>query len=373
MAELSPFRLDSANQCLWRRTGSGGEERILLTPTEFGVLDHLVEHAGQLVTHRQLLDAVWPGTAIEPQVVKNKIFHLRKVLEDEPKRPRYIETLPRRGYRFVGRVERSTLAIAEAPAPGHRLVGRESVLAELWQSMRSAAAGKVQIVFLTGEPGIGKTSLADEFQRQVATSNGSVRFCLGQCVEGFGSKEAFYPVLEAVGGLCRGPDGARVVDTLATEAPTWLVQFPALLTRQHRETLRQEILGATRERMLREICQALAAVSARIPLLLSLEDLQWGDSSTLDLISAVARHRSPAKIMLIATYRPSDVAGSILPLDALKRDLVARHLGRESGGGAVHRDGAGRAGLAASAPHRREPAVPDRRAGAHAGHWPGRA
>ncbi len=151
----------------------------------------------------------------------------------------------------------------------------------------------------------------------------------GQCVEGFGSKEAFYPVLEAVGRLCRGPDGARVVDTLATEAPTWLVQFPALLTRQHRETLRQEILGATRERMLREICEALAAVSARSPLLLILEDLHWGDSSTLDLISALARHRAPARIMLLATYRPSEVAGSTSPLDALKRDLVARHLGRE--------------------------------------------
>ena len=148
-------------------------------------------------------------------------------------------------------------------------------------------------------------------------------------MEGFGSKEAFYPVLEAVGRLCRGPDGARVVDTLATEAPTWLVQFPALLTRQHRETLRQEILGATRERMLREICDALAAVSMRRPLLLVLEDLHWGDSSTLDLISALARHRTPARIMLIATYRPSEVAGSTLPLDGLKRDLVARHLGRE--------------------------------------------
>ena len=148
-------------------------------------------------------------------------------------------------------------------------------------------------------------------------------------MEGFGSKEAFYPVLEAVGRLCRGPDGARVVDTLATEAPTWLVQFPALLTRQHRETLRQEILGATRERMLREICEALAAVSARSPLLLVLEDLHWGDSSTLDLISALARHRPPARIMLLATYRPSEAAGSTLPLDALKRDLVARHLGRE--------------------------------------------
>ena len=329
MAELSPFRLDPANQCLWRRTATGGEERILLTPTEFGVLDHLVARAGQVVTHQELLDAVWPGTAIEPQVVKNKIFHLRRVLEDEPKRPRYIETLPRRGYRFVGRLERSALAELEVPEPGNRLVGRESVLAELWQGMLKASAGMVQVVFLTGEPGIGKTALADEFQRQVSASNRAVRFGQGQCVEGFGSKEAFYPVLKAVGRLCHGPDGARVVDTLAREAPTWLVQFPALLTRQHRETLRQEILGATRERMLREICEALAAISVGSPLLLILEDLHWGDSSTLDLISALARHRAPARIMLLATYRPSEVAGSTLPMHALKRDLVARHLSRE--------------------------------------------
>ena len=329
MAELSPFRLDPTNQCLWRRTATGAEERILLTPTEFGVLDHLVARPGQVVTHRELLDAVWPGTAIEPQVVKNKIFHLRRVLKDEPKHPRYIETLPRRGYRFVGRLERSAIAELEVPEPGNRLVGRENVLAELWQGMLKASAGKVQVVFLTGEPGIGKTALADECQRQVSASDRAVRFGQGQCVEGFGSKEAFYPVLEAVGRLCHGPDGARVVDTLAREAPTWLVQFPALLTRQHRETLRQEILGATRERMLREICEALAAVSARSPLLLVLEDLHWGDASTLDLISALARHRAPARIMLLATYRPSEVAGSTLPLDALKRDLVARHLSRE--------------------------------------------
>ncbi|MGZ8392849.1 MAG: ATP-binding protein, partial [Gemmatimonadales bacterium] len=326
MPELSPFRLDSTNQCLWRRNGTGGEERILLTPTEFGVLDLLVARAGQLVAHRELLDAVWPGTAIEPQVVKNKIFHLRRLLQDEPKRPQYIETLPRRGYRFVGRLERSTLADLEPPAPGSRLVGRDSVLAELWQGMRKALAGKVQVVFLTGEPGIGKTALADEFQRQVAASNRTVLLAQGQCVEGFGSKEAFYPVLEAVGRLCRGPDGARVVDTLAREAPTWLVQFPALLTRQYRETLRQEILGATRERMLREICDALAAASMGSPLLLVLEDLHWGDSSTLDLISALARHRPPARIMLIATYRPSELAGSAAPLEALKRDLLAHHL-----------------------------------------------
>jgi tetratricopeptide (TPR) repeat protein len=283
-----------------------------------------------VVTHRELLDAVWPGTAIEPQVVKNKIFHLRRLLEDQPKHPRYIETLSRRGYRFVGRLEWGTIGDSDAPASsGNRLVGRGAALGELWQAFRSAIVGKGQVIFLTGEAGIGKTALADEFQRQVSASNRAVRFGQGQCVEGFGNKEAFYPVLAAVGRLCHGPDGARVVDTLAREAPTWLVQFPALLTRQHRETLRQEILGATRERMLREICEALAAISAGSPLLLILEDLHWGDSSTLDMISALARHRAPARILLLATYRPSEVAGPSFHLDALKRDLVVRHLSRE--------------------------------------------
>ena len=128
MTELSPFRLDPANQCLWRRTGTGEEERVLLTRTEFAVLDHLVARAGQLVTHRELLDAVWPGTAIEPQVVKNKVFHLRRVLEDEPKRPRYIETLSRRGYRFVGSLERGTPEAKAATRAASSSVARASWL-----------------------------------------------------------------------------------------------------------------------------------------------------------------------------------------------------------------------------------------------------
>ena len=329
MSELSPFRLDAVNECLWRRTGAGEEERILLTPTEFAVLNHLVQHSGELVTQRELLDSVWPGTAIEPQVVKNKIFHLRRLLGDESKQPRYIETLPRRGYRFIGKLQRATLGESDAPTTASRLVARENVLSELWQRLRMASSGKAQLIFITGEPGIGKTAVAEEFHRQVADSETTVYLTHGQCLEGLGVKEAFYPVLEAVGRMCRGPDGARVVDTLATEAPTWLVQFPALLTRQHRETLQQEILGATRERMLREICNALSALSMRHPLLLILEDLHWADSSTLDLISALARNRTHARILVLATYRPSEAAASSVPLETLKRDLIARHLAHE--------------------------------------------
>ena len=329
MKEFGQFRLDRLNQCLLRSHGSDEDERILLTPTEFGVLDYLVEHAGRLVTHEELLNAVWPETAIEPQAVKSKVFHLRRVLGDDPRRPCFIETVQRRGYRFVAKLASDATSDATGTASRSMVVGREHTLNELWQALNAARNGKLGIVFLSGEPGIGKTAVAEEFCRQVVARDRTVRVARGQCVEGFGSKEAFYPVLDAVGQLCQAPEGGRVVDTLATRAPTWFVQFPALLTERHRETLKQEILGATRERMLREIVGALETIARETPLLIVLEDLHWTDPSTLDLISALARHRGPARIMLIATYRATDVTGSTQPLHALKRDLVARQICRE--------------------------------------------
>src|SRR5260370_5710616 len=108
-------------------------------------------------------------------------------------------------------------------------------------------------------------------------------------------------MLEALRELCRGPVGESVIETLVAEAPTWLVQFSALVKREHRETLQRELLGATRERMLREIGDALETIAAARPLLLVFEDLQWADHSMGDLISALGRRRAPAQTLLIAT------------------------------------------------------------------------
>ena len=136
-------------------------------------------------------------------------------------------------------------------------------------------------------------------------------------------------MLDALGILCRRPGGDAIVQILASQAPTWLIQFPALVTREQRETLHRELLGATRERMLREIGEALETITATVPLLLILEDLQWADPSTVDLISAVARGRVPAKLMLIVTHRPMDLSPSEHPLRQVKQDLLVRHLCHE--------------------------------------------
>jgi len=151
----------------------------------------------------------------------------------------------------------------------------------------------------------------------------------GQCIEGFGGKEAYYPMLEALGALLQGNEDGALVQLLAKRAPTWLIQFPSLVKAEQRESLQREILGTTRERMVREICEALEAITAQTPLVVILEDLHWADASTLDLLSAFARRREPAKLLLLGSFRPADVILSQSPLKALKQDLLVRHLCHE--------------------------------------------
>ncbi len=93
--------------------------------------------------------------------------------------------------------------------------------------------------------------------------------------------------------------------------------------------MQQEILGATRERMLREIREALDTLTSEAPLLLVFEDLQWVDPSTIDLMSALARGRTTAKIMVIITKQPLDAVVPQHRLKTLKEDLLVHHLCHE--------------------------------------------
>src|SRR5271165_4564864 len=82
-----PFRLDPANQCLWREG-----VRISIAPKAFDVLRYLVEHAGRLVTQQELLDALWRDTFVQPEILRKYILEIRRVLQDPPKNPLFIET-----------------------------------------------------------------------------------------------------------------------------------------------------------------------------------------------------------------------------------------------------------------------------------------
>ena len=300
-----------------------------LPPKTFDVLRYLVEHADRLVTQEEILEKLWPGTYVNPEVVKKYVLEIRKVLGDQSSKPAFVATFPRRGYQFIAPVVEEIASVAASPATkGTKgIVGRESALGTLTDAFNKARHGQRQIVFITGEAGIGKTTVVDVFLQ--GAFSGNARVARGQCMEGFGGKEAYYPILDALGHLCRDASDNRIVHELATRAPTWLVQFPSLVSPQQKQALEKETIGATRERMVREICETLETLADQTPLILLLEDLHWVDPSTLDFISALARRRVPAKLLLLGTYRPADVIISGSPLKALKQDLVIHDLSHE--------------------------------------------
>ncbi|HEX9348395.1 MAG TPA: winged helix-turn-helix domain-containing protein, partial [Gemmatimonadales bacterium] len=166
MREFPPFRLDTVNQCLWRGDGAA-EERILLAPRAFDLLRYLVEHPGRLVAHDELLEALWPKTYVQPEVLKSHIASIRAVLGDDARKPRFIETLSRRGYRFIAPVTATPAGpppsrTTNLPEAVSELIGREAELGQI-----TALVTEHRLVSLVGAGGIGKTRLALEVARHL--------------------------------------------------------------------------------------------------------------------------------------------------------------------------------------------------------------
>jgi DNA-binding winged helix-turn-helix (wHTH) protein len=313
-----PVRLDLTNACLWR-----GAQRITLRPKTFAVLRCLLAHRGQLVTKAALFDAVWPETTVNDVALMICIQELRQALGDDPRAPRFIETLHRRGYRFIGDLPVTAHPSGSLPSAVHNPVppvGREEELTRLRAWLATALRGVRQVGFVTGEAGLGKTTLVEAFVGELGPQ-GPLWIGHGQCAEHYGAGEAYLPVLEALGRLCRGPGGKEVVALLVQQAPTWLVQMPGLIRAADLETLRRRVDGATRERMLRELAAALELLTAQQPLVLVLEDLHWSDPSTLDLLTVLARRRESARLLLIGTYRPPEVLRRAHPLRIVHQEL----------------------------------------------------
>jgi DNA-binding winged helix-turn-helix (wHTH) protein/predicted ATPase len=315
---FGPFSLDPEEGRLRR-----GTKEIVLRPKACAVLLHLVERAGQLVSKEDLIRAVWPGVAVTDTVLKVCIREIRKALDEKATLPEFIETLPRRGYRFVAKAAEVTAPPpTAAPDALANVVDREKELAQLATWLAQADGGERKVVFVTGEPGVGKTTLIDLFLSRAAVHE-RMRIGRGQCLERYGQGEAYLPILEALGRLCREPGGERLTALLRQFAPSWLAQMPALVADEELAQLQRRVQGTTHERMLREVTEAIEAFAAEKGFALILDDLQWSDYSTLELIAYLAHLRQRIRLMVIGTYRPAEVALANHPLHGVKQELLA--------------------------------------------------
>ncbi|MGD2070993.1 MAG: AAA family ATPase, partial [Gemmatimonadota bacterium] len=342
------YELDDA-LCELRRGG----EPYHLEPQVYDVLAYLVRHRDRLVTRDELLDEIWGHHFVTSSALGSRIKDARRALGDDGRAQRMIKTVRGRGYRFLpevrvhggesgagpavepdagekvpstetdvdfaGEDEEPTggwvpsppgpVSILPASGSGPRVtIPRRVELERLDEAMERARSGARQIVFVSGPSGAGKTVLLDEFLSGSAAegSPGASDHALvvwGQCLDQSGPGEAYLPLLDALDRLCRADDGGGVVARLASQAPSWAVQMPFLLTPKQQERLARRAAGATRERMLRELVSFVEALAAEVPLVLLVEDLHWSDPSTLDFVRWLARRPEPARLILVATYR----------------------------------------------------------------------
>src|SRR5262245_12117870 len=323
---FGPYTLGGPQGPLFREA-----QMVPLPPKALAVLWRLASQAGQVVTKTALLDAVWADTAVSEGVLTVCLNTLRQALGEDAKQPRYLATVHRVGYRFVAPVTAGAAAAPPEPLPARvpasppLLVGRAAEVAQLQACFAQAQQGVRQTVFVTGEAGVGKTTVVDAVVHQLAAAE-ALEVGRGQCIEHYGAGEAYLPLLEALGRWGRAPEGARLVACLQQYAPTWLAHLPALSRPDELAALQPALQGATQARMLRELAEALEALAAERPVVLVLEDLHWSDPSTVEALAWLARRRDAARLLVLGTYRPVELILSDHPLKTVKQELAAHGL-----------------------------------------------
>jgi DNA-binding winged helix-turn-helix (wHTH) protein len=306
------FRMEPSQ----RRLLHNGEP-VPLTAKAFDLLLTLVRHSGQLVTKQTLLNTVWPDVVVDESNLTFTISILRKAL-GEPRTGRgYIETVPKQGYRFVAPL----LPTVPDPKPLESfasVVERDQQLRVLMDAFVQAQSGKPQVRFISGEAGLGKTSLVRLLESSVQAS-GSAVFATGNCIDHQSQSEPYFPIFEALGQVARSDSRERLLQCLRVHAPIWAARMPALGGDV------QAPLGLQgQERMLRELEEALIELAHTTTLVMVLEDLQWCDSSTVDVVARVARILAPARLLLIGTWRPSEARARAHPIETLIQDMCFR-------------------------------------------------
>jgi DNA-binding winged helix-turn-helix (wHTH) protein/tetratricopeptide (TPR) repeat protein len=314
--EFGPYLIDREQRLLAK-----GTQVIPLPPKVFDTLLALVGSGGRIVEKEKLLKTVWPDTFVEEGSLTRNISTLRKALGESPDDQKYIATIPKRGYRFVALVitseapdtlllepRDSTTVSREQPGTPQPppLVGREPELWKMEQLLDKSVHGSGKFVLLNGEPGIGKTALARSFLYAAERHHPSLLVGRGACVEQYGTGEAYLPFLAALPGLLAGKAREHVVGLLRRHAPTWCLQFRSVFSGSAIEQLEREASGANKDRMLRELGDALEEIAKVFPVVLLLEDLHWADPSSIDLIRYLGQRAKTQCLLLIGTARPEE-------------------------------------------------------------------
>jgi tetratricopeptide (TPR) repeat protein len=208
-------------------------------------------------------------------------------------------------------------------------VGRQTEFAWLQERFAAAAAGAGGVVFVTGERGVGKSALVGQLLRWAQTEASPVSVVAGRCAESQGPAEAFLPFLDAVGRILTSRAHDHVSVLLRTYAPTVCVQMPAGLLPDPDGALQAQTAGATKERLIREAGDFMEAACRAFPIVMFLEDMQWADSASVDLLHHLGCRLARQRTLIVAAFRQADVDASNPALRRCVLDLIARGVAQQ--------------------------------------------
>jgi tetratricopeptide (TPR) repeat protein len=185
-------------------------------------------------------------------------------------------------------------------------VGRQHELDRIRTAFASASGGTGVMVTVSGDAGMGKTTIVEDFLSEIETGKPASWIARGRCSERLAKTDAFVSIFECLDELTRGELGVEAGQLMKTTAPAWLSQVAP-----GREDLAGMPAGeASPERMRREFVRFFEALSAIRPVIVFLDDLHWADASTCDLLAYLGSRMKGIRILIVATYRPSELFGT---------------------------------------------------------------
>lgn len=284
-----------------------------MTPTVFRILVFLLEHPGEVVTKEQLMKHVWPDSFVEEGNLNRNVSTLRKALGERPCDHRYIETIPKTGYRFIASVrtapyQQPSPVLRPVDAAAVHLVGRDRERQQLRRAYDLARDGHGGIIAISGDIGMGKTALVDAFLQDLLKDCQNFHFARSRCSESIIEGEPFMPWIEALSGIAKTPS---VSETMQTAAPTWYREI------SHTGS------GVAR-RMKRELLDFCSGLPHSHPLVIVIDDFQFSDNGSVDLLAFLATRLESTHTLIIVCYRLFEMKVRHHPFLQARSELLSR-------------------------------------------------
>jgi predicted ATPase len=281
------------------------------------------------VLHAIIAQSPVPPSRLNPEIPASLEALTQHMLAKDPRlRPTALEVeeaLTELAAKLPGELGGQRVDLASHPT-----VGRQQELAALRAGWRQASGGRGSLLCVTGEPGLGKTTLVETFLQELASSGRIFSLARGRCSERLAGAEAYLPFLEALDNLLQGEGGASAAQAMKLLAPTWYVQLmPLAAGDTSLARVLTEAKAASQERLKREFGVFVQELSRQRPLVMFLDDIHWADPSSVDLLAFLGSRCSECRLLIVLAYRLSDLLRSEHPFGPVKLELQGRGICRE--------------------------------------------